>query len=251
MDNFGITLIDGELETGTEKHTNTDFGLIMTNHVIPKPNVIPHKITIPYMSGNIDLTDAVGSPTYSERTGLVFEFEVKDGGRARCERIATDLAAFIHGKKLLMITDAEPEFFYVVRLEFDYSKSALNWSHITLKGTAEPFKYCVRLGGDDWLWDTFDFENGVITELNDLTPSASTGYIDVPISTDTIGTVPEFDVTVSSGESGLSVAFGGRTHNMATTGTYYFPQIRIDSTVTSIRVSGAGTFSIVFRGKYI
>lgn len=246
MKTFGITLIDGELDTGTRKHTYSDFGLIMTNHVIPKPETLTHKISIPYMSGTIDLTDAIGAPTYDERKNLLFEFQSKDNGISRIERIATDLAAYIHGKKLLMITDAEPEFFYVVRLEFDYSKTAPDWSHITLKGTAEPFKYCVRLGGDDWLWDTFDFENGVIYSMSNINIENG-GTVTLPKQT--ICTVPEFEVIATP--VNFSVSYGGKIYSMMMMDTYYFPQIRIKQEDIVLTFSGSGIINIKFRGRYL
>lgn len=244
MKDFGITLIDGELDSGISKHTYKDFGMIMTDHVIPKPKVVLHKIEIPYSSGSIDLTDAIGEPTYQDREGLEFVFQVKDGGVDNCEKIVTSLSAFIHGKKLLMITDAEPSFFYIVRLEVSYEKSALNYSRITLSGTAEPFKYSRYASGSDWLWDPFSFVDGVISTLSDV---VVTGSRVVPLTPVEFYTVPEFNVKTAND---LKVLWNGKEYSLQV-GKNYFPQIRIKGTNNVLSFTGNGTMDIDFRGRYL
>ena len=68
----------------------------------------------------------------------------------------------VHGKKVKMILDDEPEHYYRVRLELDGEKTNPVYGQIVLSGTAEPFKYDLQSSGEPWKWDTFNFRTGVI-----------------------------------------------------------------------------------------
>jgi len=242
---FGLTFVNGDYETGERIHTYKDFGLIMTEHNIPKPNPIENKVSVPYKSGAIDLTDIAGDTPFSDRTGLSFSFKLKDGGRDKVEWIVTNIAKFIHGRKLIMLSDADKYFYYIVRLEVNYSKDSINWSNINITGTAEPYKYARFKSGENWLWNPFNFETGVITHLNDL---VITDGATIPMDNDSIYTVPEFVVEESDG---LALVFGGKTYSMPSANTYYFPQVRIGDETLNLTFVGSGKLSINFRGRYL
>lgn len=246
MDRFGITFIDDAIEE--KRHTYDDWGLILTNHIIPKPSVRENKVSIPYYHGTVDMTDAMGEPIYNDREGLQFEFAVLDGGRTNCEHLASEIAKFIHGKKLRMITDADTEYFYVVRLNVSSIKSTVSTSKVTLSGTAEPFKY-LNFNGSDWLWDTFSFVDGVIIKHSNIVIDGSEA---IPLTNSEFYTVPEFVVRPNSN---ISAYWDGKEYEMITnpdeTKHYYFPQIRVKGTDKSISLEGEGTLDINFRGRFL
>lgn len=237
MGSFGLT-IDG-------KHT-TEFGLRMLSMYIPQPKPKTNIISVPGASGSIDLSEVTGQISYEERSGIEFAFTLMDESYEAFAESMTRIAEWIHGKKLKVIPDNDLSYYYMCRLSVDGKKSNNVMSTITLTGTAEPFKYDLIASDEDWLWDTFDFETGVIREYMDLVIHSTNQSITI------LGAgkpaVPEFIVTESAN---LAVVHLGKTYNMLLPGTYRFPAIRIGEQDITLQFSGAGKVSIRYRGTYL
>lgn len=237
MENYGLT-IDG-------KHTS-DFGLKMTSMYIPQPEPKTNLISIPGASGSIDLSEITGQVCYENRSGLSFEFVLLDGSYEAFATATTDIAMWLHGKKLKVIPDNDLGYYYMCRLELDPKKSNSVLSIITLTGTAEPFKYDITASDDDWLWDPFDFETGIIRELGNLI--VDNDHRSITILGGGMPTVPEFIVTESAN---LSVVYAGKTHNMYLPGTYRFPAIKVGMQDITLQFTGTGKLAIRYRGAYL
>lgn len=156
---FGLT-ING-------KHTS-ELGLKMTSMYIPMPAPKTYQVNIPYASGSIDLSEVTGNVNYEDRKGVEFSFILYDGSYDGWARALSSIARWIHGKKVQVIPDNDFNFYYACRLEVDGRKSNQINGKIVLSGTAEPFKYDKLASDEEWLWDPFSFETGVIRELSDL-----------------------------------------------------------------------------------
>ncbi len=237
MENFGLT-IDG-------KHTS-DMGLKMTAMYIPQPKPKINRISIPGASGSVDLSEITGQVSYEERSGLNFEFVLLDGSYEAFAQAATEIAMWLHGRKLKVIPDNDLGYYYMCRLELDPKKSNPVLSTIAFTGTAEPFKYDLIASDDDWLWDPFDFETGVIRELGNIT--VDNNHRSVTILGGGVPTVPEFIVTESAN---LTVTHTGKTHNMFLPGTYRFPAIKVGMQDVTLQFGGSGKLAIRYRGAYL
>lgn len=237
MGNFGLTI--------GEKHTS-DFGLRMTTMYIPQPSPKTNRISIPGASGSIDLSEITGQISYEERSGLSFEFVLMDGSYEAFAQATTEIAMWLHGKKLKVIPDNDLGYYYMCRLSLDPKKSNPVLSTIALTGTAEPFKYDLTASDDDWLWDPFDFETGVIRELGDITINDE--HRSVMILGGGMPTVPEFIVTESAN---LTVVYAGKAHNMFLPGTYRFPAIKVGTQDVTLQFGGSGKLAIRYRGAYL
>lgn len=237
MEYFGLTI--------DEKHTS-EFGLQMTAMYIPLPEPKTNLISVPGTSGSIDLSEIGGQVHYEERSGLSFEFVLLDGDYETFAQTSTEIAMWLHGKKIKVIPDNDLGYYYVCRMEVDLKKSNSVLSILTLTGTAEPFKYDLIASDEDWLWDPFDFETGVIREYMDLVIHDANRSITI------LGAgkpaVPEFIVTESSN---LAVIYMGKSYNMFLPGTYRFPAIRIGEQDVTLQFSGTGRLSIRYRGAYL
>lgn len=227
------------------KHTYDDFGLKMTKMYIPFPEPKVNKIDIPYSSGCIDVTSIAGDVNYSDREGLQFEFKAYCKTYADWKRLLHKLASHLHGKKLEMICDDDRNYYYMVRLQLDSTRSNNVTSTIVLSGTADPFKYSRFKAGENWLWDPFNFETGIISKLSDIVVDGSESIL---ISSDSVPTVPTFEVKNSND---LKLIFKGRTYEMPSDKTYYFPQLKIGEEIVSLDFVGSGTVSVIFTGRYI
>ena len=234
---FGLT-IDG-------KHTS-EFGLRMTSMYIPMPEAKTYFVDIPYASSSIDLSDVTGNVNYKDRKGIEFSFVLYDGDYDRWAMAYSAIAMWIHGKSVQVIPDNDFNFYYVCRLEVDSKKSSRINSRIVLSGTAEPFKYDRLASDDDWLWDPFNFEIGIIRELSDISITDANRHIE--ITGGGCPAVPEFIVRESSN---LKVTYNGQTFDMLLPGTYRFPQIKVGEDSVVLVFLGAGKLSIRYRGIFL
>lgn len=165
MGNFGIKII-----TETDAFHTSELGLKMTALKIPFPSPKTNYISVPGASGNIDLSEVFGRVLYEDRSNVTFEFVLR-GNFDLWEVVTFRIATMIHGKKCKVIVDNDLSHYYVCRLSVDRSKSKRSVGTITLSGTAESFKYDIYNTAEEWLWDTFDFEEGVLREYNEITVS--------------------------------------------------------------------------------
>ena len=138
-------------------HTERDWGLKLLSVYIPMPAPKTQLVDIPGGDGNIDLTEINGRPAYNDRQGLELVFDLMDGDYKIWFMKYSEFAKEVHGKKVKMILDDEPEHYYMVRLELDGEKTNPVYGQIVLSGTAEPFKYDLQSSGEPWKWDTFNF----------------------------------------------------------------------------------------------
>lgn len=236
MNNFGAT-IDGI-------HTS-EFGLKMTKMYIsmPKPNT--SYLSIPARSGALDMSDVTaGYTTYADRTGVKLEFET-EGGYEDWEVVKFNIARHIHGKKVKLIFDNDKAYYYVARLEVDSKKSDEVLHSVVLQGRTEPFKYDVLASDQEWEWDVFDFETGVIRELSDI--EINSGNRIVTIFGGCYPTAPEFVVTESNG---LRVVYDGKNYELPV-GIARFPQIKVGEEDVTLPFDGTGRLAIRYRGAYL
>lgn len=235
---YGITFDD-------KYHTYKDWGLKLLSFYMPLPTVKETCIEVPGMDGALDLTDVFGRPLYSDRDGIEIVFDLLDGDYSKWFVICEKISAVIHGRKIKMSLDDESGRFYNVRLNVDYKKSDPVMSQITLSGKAEPYKYDAQSTSEPWLWDTFNFENGVIQQFDNITIN---GTQTVKLIGKGIGSEPIFNV---SNSENLKLTYKGVLYELVD-GKNRFPDISIaGGNTTELSFSGVGNLSIDYRGKYI
>lgn len=238
MDKRGIKIND--------KHTFSDYGLYMLSYNLPMPEVKRNRISVPYASGDIDLTDVYGLLSYEERKNVKFSFASLLTDYKEFWKVVEKLAADIHGKSLKVVLDDDNNYFYMMRLSVDHTKTNPNTGKITLTGTASPFKYDLMFVGSDWIWDTFNFITGKIVTLNNIRITADIKTIDVPKCG--LPVVPEF---VVSETNGLKLVYNGREYDMSEANTYRFPSVKVADEEKTLTFEGTGVLSVRFRGGYL
>lgn len=138
-------------------------------HLIPssRPVIAPPQertsfVTVPGRHGKIDLSWALtDGPVYDNRTGSL-EFivdHVKWGGWHTAYQT---IMAALQGHRSKVILSDDPSYYYEGMVWVDKWTSDERNSTISLKYDLYPFKKRIVFNESDWLWDPFDFENGVI-----------------------------------------------------------------------------------------
>lgn len=235
----------------TSVHTYKDLGLILKTYYVPEPKVKDKRISIPFASGSVDLTEGAGYIPYEDRSGVSFEFLMKNSDYYDYNEKIHKLNNMIHGCKLKIILDTDPLYYYNVRLELDEQKHTKLFSNVKISGTADPFKYDLIASNEPWLWNPFNFRTGEIKETT--ADVIVNGSKDVLIRGGSYLTSPTFYVYDSQG---LAVIFEDTTYELPKQGTkayelYRFPQIRVGSEDTILKFTGIGKLSIEYRGRYL
>lgn len=224
------------------QHTR-DLGLKLVSFNIPLPPVNENIITIPGMSGGIDATEvAAGHPTYGMREGLKLVFKLYNNW-TDFEVAKSKLAEWIHGKKVKVVLDSDPAYYYVCRLRIDTQKTNPVNATIVVTGTADPMKYEITSSDEEWLWDPFSFEDGVIRELADV--EITSDNTEITILAGDYSTSPVFIVSESIN---LTVTYGGYTYPLPV-GETKIPRIRVGEEDVVLVFSGQGKLDISYRGE--
>lgn len=145
-----------------EKNTWEDWRLVPASRPVFNPPAQKTKLLeIPGGDGVIDLSQALtGYPVYQNRTGSV-EFIVMNGFKP-WHMAYSDIMDYLHGQNLRAVLEDDPEYFYEGRFTVNTWKSEKDWSRIVINYDVGPYKWSVLSSIDDWLWDPFNFQNGII-----------------------------------------------------------------------------------------
>lgn len=225
-----------------EKNTWDDWHLIPSSRpVFNPPSTKTQYVDLPGGNGQIDLTEALtGYPVYENRTGS-HEFYVENGYKEWSD-LYSEIMNYLHGKSMEAFLEDDPYYVYVGRFEVNGWKSDKWNSVITIDYNVYPYKKERNSSLDDWLWDPFDFENGVIREYKSLSVSGSL-TLKIPPTVEPIS--PTIIVSNASGE--FKVAIKGKTYTLQN-GTNYLPDVTISTEEINMVFTGTATVSVDLRG---
>lgn len=229
----------------TEKtyHTLNDWGYALgNNNYISDPEQETSYIDVPGRNGFIDASEVLTNrPVYKRRT-LSFEL----GGlkpRMNWDSTISMLRNEIHGKICRLTLDNDKGYYWRGRVyvqDFDRTRE-LGTFKLNVP-ECEPYKYDITASNEDWLWDPFDFETGVIMTIPEITVN---GEVEVEIPANHMITSPEFEC---SQVTSLTVSDGTVTKNLQN-GRQRFPSIRVaGSEPVTLTFSGHGKVQIIYRG---
>lgn len=226
-----------------DKHSYRDWGLILKSRpVISPPSPKTLYIDIPGSDGVLDLTESLTGDVKFENRTITCEFNVIDS-RKRWSNIYSEILDYLHGQRIKIILDEDPTYYYVGRFQVNEWKSDKVTSLITIEGNVEPYKLEVCGSLDEWEWDSFNFETGIIRQWKDL-------IVEDSLTITVVGTrktvVPSFVVQSNDG-SGMAVTFDGRTYNLSD-GVNRVVNINIKQETQTLVFTGNGTVSIDYRG---
>lgn len=124
-----------------DKHTYRAWKLLLkSNPVISSPKPKTKIILVPGTNTVIDLTESLtgGEVKYEPRT-IQCEFYVM-GGRSKWPAVYTAILNEIHGKKLKIIMDDDPNYYYFGRVTIDDFQSDKTAASIVITAEVEPYK---------------------------------------------------------------------------------------------------------------
>lgn len=120
-------------------HSYDDLNLILTSKEIGSPAVKEKKIDIDGADGALDLTEFFGEAKFENVTHK-FEFTTIVPTE-QFFSLFSNVKNALHGKKMRIILDSDPLFYYVGRLKVSSFTNEKNIGKITVEADCEPYKY--------------------------------------------------------------------------------------------------------------
>ena len=251
-----------------DKNTWDDWHLVPTSRPVFSPPAQKVKtLDIPGGDSVIDLSTALtGYPVFQNRTGS-FEFIIPNGfepweagtiEKMHWNEVYSDIMDYLHGQTLRAVLEDDPEYFYEGRFTVKDWKSQKDWSRITISYDVGPYKWAVLSSIDNWLWDPFNFQNGVIRPMLFKNIAVGTDVMTRKLEAFLFGRAPvcpKFFVT-STENRGVHIRFvnpqlGLDITKLLPDGSSQIPEFmffgNMGATIELWCDSGTGTVSVDFR----
>lgn len=208
---------------------------------ISTPEAKTAYVDLPAANGSLDLSEFLtGYPVFYRRQGSFRFFPAVD--RSHWLEVYHNVVNLLHGRTARVIQDEEPDVYLSGRLAVSRSGPE-ETADIVISGDFDPYRYELLASDEDWLWDTFNFETGVIRSYNDI---AISGSRTVTVVSSYAGGVPQVKVSGISGT--LTLTIGTLSWSWTANGTYFLSGYSLPQSETEIEFnfSGTATVAIIF-----
>lgn len=200
------------------KHSYTDYGLILQSKTIGAATVKTKKVDIEGGHGSLDYTAFFGEPKYNNRT-LTFTFISK---MRPLEFVSSysELQNALHGQKVDIILDEDPNYHYVGRLSVEDYSTSNKTPTFTISADCEPFK----------------LKNAITVVTQEVSGSAT-----ITLSNMRMKVVP----TITT-DAEMTIVFGGRSTTVSA-GTFTIPTLELSKGDNTVTVSGTGSITFSYQ----
>ena len=232
-----------------DKNTWDDWHLVPSSRPLFNPPAAKtHFVDIPGGDGSIDLSEALsGKVNYSGRSGS-WEFIVINSGQVEYDseydewyERYTEIMEYLHGREYRAILDDDPSYYYKGRFSVDQWNSNAGNSTIVINYVVDPYKRQLYSSGDDWLWDPFNFETGVIRSYKNLPVNGTATVVYVSTSD-----IPDATI-IQCSAPGMSVTYKGNTYQL-NRGENVMYAIQFETGNNTLTFSGKGRVTIEATG---
>ena len=232
------------VQTGEQYHTLNDWGLaIGNNDYIGEPVPESYYVEVPGRNGGIDMSDVVsGRRSFKYRPIKIVFAGIRP--RMNWDMVVSEIRNILEGQMIKITFDNDIAYYWKGRAKVTDFDRVRELGTFTLSiPKADPYKYNIQASTEEWLWDPFDFDTGVIfygadMQINDTVVSVPKGRMPVTAI---------FIVREIASES-LSVTYNGIEYALQV-GRNRFPGVLVaDGTERSLTFKGTGTVSIEYRG---
>lgn len=200
-------------------HSFTEWGLILSEKDIKSPKAKTKEVDIAGGDGVLDYTEYFGGVKYENRQ-QTFRFSKANIVPADFLTLFSTVQNALHGKKMKIILDDDPDHYYIGRVSVNEWKASKRLGEITIDVDAEPYKYSVT-------------ETVVTQAVSGTTPMILTNS-KMPV-------VPTITTTVA-----MTIAFGGYSVE-AKAGTFRIPELQLAEGQTAVTVTGEGSITFRYR----
>ena len=221
------------------KHPSRDWGLLpKTRPTIAPPAIRTNYVDVPGLDGQLDLSEALTGRVGFQTRDFSADFLVIDA-RNRWDSLYSELLDTLHGQRVKIILDEDPDYYYIGRVTVGKLGSDRKTASISIKAVCNPYKLEIGTSVDDWLWDSFNFETGIIRDYRAL-PVDGTLTLTIP------GTRRPCIPTITVSDA-MTATFGGKEYALHA-GENRVSGICITQGDNVLTFTGSGTVSINYQG---
>lgn len=130
------------IQFGT-KHTYDDWDLVLTGKKIGLPTPKTSSVNPDGADGEIDTSEVLADEIKFNNRQLDFEFTMTTPYDDYNE-ITTEIANYLHGRKLKIILDEDDDYYYYGRCQINEWSSDRRIGKIVISCKCEPYKYALR-----------------------------------------------------------------------------------------------------------
>jgi len=207
-----------DIRFGT-KWAHADYGLIVAPYAIPMPEPQTNFVEIPGRDGALDLSEAFGTVRYADRVIKLALY-----ARAPFGSLVSAFAADVHGRRMNVIFDRDPAYFYDVRVTIEDVERHAGYCELSLECRARPYK----MEHFDTTITVLPTGNATVTLTNSRMPV-------VP----TITTSAEMTLTFTISEKDYTVNLSA--------GTHVIPSLVLMDGDMGIDIAGTGSITFTYR----
>lgn len=211
---------------------------LANRHCVQPP--VPKTIyqDIPGADGSLDLSTAIAGRIIYERRAITLNFGC-GYPMDKWPEVFSEVLQNFHGREGKLIFDDDPMYYYAGRMTVSEYSRARTLGTFTISVNADPYKYELTASDEDWLWDPFSFEKGIIRDYKEL---EVTGSLSLTVPGTQRWVIPE--ITVSTA---MTVSYDGKDYELKQ-GTNKIYDIVIKEGENPLMFTGTGTVTISYRG---
>lgn len=196
-----------------EKHSYTDWGLVLTSSNISFPVAKTETVDIPGMNGVQDFTESQGDDICYKNRKLSFTFTVVNH-MERWASLVSEIANYVNGKLIQIIRDADPAFYYEGRASINKFQSKSAVGTLVIDVDAFPYKRDIQITNESIEVDGTATVNLInkrlvlspfITCSEAMTVSAEGVTVDIPANVKT----EVLDIRLHEGENMITFTGNG------------------------------------------
>ena len=207
-----------DIRFGT-KWAHANYGLIVAPYAIPMPEPQTNFVEIPGRDGALDLSEAFGTVRYADRIISLTLY-----ARAPFDTLVSAFSADVHGRRMNMIFDRDPTFYYDARITIEDVERHWGYCELSLECRAKPYKL-------------EQFETAIT-----VLPA---GTATVTLTNSRMPVVPSINV---SAEMALAFTIDGKDYTVTLpTGTHTVPSLVLMEGDTKIEITGTGRITFTYR----
>lgn len=203
------------------RHSFDDLGLILGSKKLGVPAVKDEKTDIPGGDGSLDQTEFFGDVKYENRTHR-FDFSTMAPAEEFPSVYSRVLNA-LHGKKMRIILDDDPLYFYTGRLHVSDFTNEKGVGMISVEADCDPYKY------------KKDFT---------VTAKAIDGTQTITLTNGRLRAVPEVQIHTEAGS--IRIEYQGSIWDLST-GVYTLPELELIEGENTVTVTGTGTVTFAYQ----
>lgn len=204
-----------------EYHSYRDFKLLLLPKEMGAPEVKKYELDIEGADGSLDLTDFFGEPKYHNvRHKFDFSTIVPQG---EFLSLFSTIKNAIHGKKMRVILDDDPLFYYVGRLSVSSFTNEKNVGKVSVEADCEPYKYKLA---------------------KTVVSRAVNGEDSIVLTNSRKRAVPE--VTIET-ESSIHIVFQSVNIWDLGSGSFTLPELELTEGENEVSVSGVGNITFTWQ----